>query len=1192
VRPAKQRRIRLFVPTVNPLRGSVGPRFRTCLADLFGAGGSDLSKIGPRALLVSGFATVLGVLAFMSAPALAAPEVPETLKPELPTITASSAVLRGVLSPHSLGELGATYEFVYRATETGECKGAGASSTTPGMVLGAEAEPVTEPVEGLSGQTVYAVCLIERNQAKIEEAVGPAVTFLTGPPETPEGEEAINITATSATLKAMLNPHHEGEPGRYRFRYRQSATECEGEGSQEIPDQGEPALTALGHRAEEVEVSLTGLLPNTTYTFCAWTRNEAFEGALGALITFTTPYAAPSVTGESVQSVSSDEATVSAEISPGGLATTYSVEYEAGKSTSEGSLPASKAPVNVRQRITGLQPGTQYHYRFIAHNALGDTQDESQTFATSAAAVSVAGGSSCANATLTGFDPALPDCRAYELVSGAGEVGEVYDPGGSNGREQDTTTARPFRAAANGDAVAYLADPGLAGGDGSSAKGRGNEYMATRLSSGWQAANITPPVDARESASDEREYKSFSPDLTVGTVVSEQPLLAAHPSPQGPEGCDIFYSALDKQTPVAYSALFTETLSPGFCGDFAGNNMPHDTSLLYAGESDDHATRVFDTAAALKAPAEEAFGYGANIYASRADGALALVSVLPNGEPTNRAVVGGPSELPQNEPDFERVVSANGEKIIWSVVGRGESVRENAAFPAALYVREDPFSPSARTFQIDQAEAGAPGPSGGGQFWAATPDAGEIFFTDCRKLTDDATAVEEGSCAHPDQEEEALVKTGADLYEYDFAASAGHRLTDVTVDHNPVDALGANVQGVIGVSQDGSYVYFVAGGSLGADANPRGEVPMTRNCEIATKGTKERNEEVEGHVPRPLGCNLFELHYSGTKWEDPRFIATLAGRDNAAAAGELNDPRKGRGEIVGDWMPNLGSRTAEVTPNGKAVVFSSTQDLTGYDTASIGGAGDQGGNEIFLYRPDAGSLTCVSCSPQNTPPVKSIQEGASDGAPPPGFSTYVPVSSSETFMHRWVNAEGTRVFFDSSQPLVSGDSNDTQDVYEWEAEGGPSCAVATSVYGGCVFLLSGGESPDFSFLVDADEHGENVFITHRGALGGAGPSDDKVHLYDVRVGGGFAASSLGCVGTGCQGVPPSAPLFATPASVTFNGVGNFSLAGSVKKVTKKTARCAKGKKLSRGKCVKVKSKKKKVKRANHGKGTNHGKGSK
>ena len=61
-----------------------------------------------------------------------------------------------------------------------------------------------------------------------------------------------------------------------------------------------------------------------------------------------------------------------------------------------------------------------------------------------------------------------------------------------------------------------------------------------------------------------------------------------------------------------------------------------------------------------------------------------------------------------------------------------------------------------------------------------------------------------------------------DLYEYDFDRPAGARLSDLTVDGTP--GAHANVVGVIGVSeeeraleeQDGTFVYFVARGVLGA----------------------------------------------------------------------------------------------------------------------------------------------------------------------------------------------------------------------------------------------------------------------------------------------------------------------------------------------------------------------------------------
>ena len=46
-----------------------------------------------------------------------------------------------------------------------------------------------------------------------------------------------------------------------------------------------------------------------------------------------------------------------------------------------------------------------------------------------------------------------------------------------------------------------------------------------------------------------------------------------------------------------------------------------------------------------------------------------------------------------------------------------------------------------------------------------------------------------------------------------------------------------------------------------------------------------------------------------------------------------------------------------------------------------------------------------------------------------------------------------------------------------------------------------------------------------------------------------------CTGTGCQGIPGAPPIFATPSSVTFEGVGNFAApvkqAGPKRKLKKK-----------------------------------------
>jgi hypothetical protein len=62
--------------------------------------------------------------------------------------------------------------------------------------------------------------------------------------------------------------------------------------------------------------------------------------------------------------------------------------------------------------------------------------------------------------------------------------------------------------------------------------------------------------------------------------------------------------------------------------------------------------------------------------------------------------------------------------------------------------------------------------------------------------------------------------------------------------------------------------------------------------------------------------------------------------------------------------------------------------------------------------------------------------------------------------------------------------------------------------------------------------------------------NDDFDVYDARVGGVRPPVAPECSGTGCQGVPSSPPVFATPPSVTFNGVGNFPAEPENTKTTK------------------------------------------
>ena len=233
---------------------------------------------------------------------------------------------------------------------------------------------------------------------------------------------------------------------------------------------------------------------------------------------------------------------------------------------------------------------------------------------------------------------------------------------------------------------------------------------------------------------------------------------------------------------------------------------------------------------------------------------------------------------------------------------------------------------------------------------------------------------------------------------------------------------------------------------------------------------------------------------------------------------------------------------AEVTPDGHSIVF----------------GGEREGNFIFegrvsVYDADTGVLYCASCSSGGTTGLLPI-----NGSP-------------SVYEARWITSDGGRVFFMSKLGLVPQDTNANNDVYEWERPGVGECPAARAE--GCLYLLSSGTDKDQSFFLDASENGDDAFIDTRAKLVGS-DEDDFFDIYDVRVGGYRPPAPTACTGSGCQGVPGAPPIFATPSSVTFEGVGNFaapsptgaaSKAKHKKSLHKKKSRSKKkGSKVKRG----------------------------
>jgi hypothetical protein len=288
------------------------------------------------------------------------------------------------------------------------------------------------------------------------------------------------------------------------------------------------------------------------------------------------------------------------------------------------------------------------------------------------------------------------------------------------------------------------------------------------------------------------------------------------------------------------------------------------------------------------------------------------------------------------------------------------------------------------------------------------------------------------------------------------------------------------------------------------------------------------------------------------------------------------------------------TKTARVSADGGSVVFSSVRALTGAPNRAPSCSGS-GCAEFFRYAAPTGTLDCISCDPTGARPIGAATIGTG----------YIEASDSPEYkaapvLSRNLSADGDRFFFQTPNPLVAADRNSVgcsfgainpsqeqascMDVYEWEAPGSGTCTNAI-VDGGCLYLISSGDSDQPSYFADADREGENVYFFTSSQLVPA-DGDQLYDAYDARERGGLASQhpvrSLPCSSRqDCQGPQVGAGAAGTPGSSTFQGPGN-----------PKAPKCKKGFVRRHGKCVKKVKHGKKHHRKHHKKKVHKGKGQK
>jgi MYXO-CTERM domain-containing protein len=308
-------------------------------------------------------------------------------------ITSSSATLTGSANPNLSP---ATGYFRYSTTNPGTCNDTFGvrtpSSGGTGLGAGSSAVPFSEVVTGLTTGTTYYYCAIASNAAGT--AFGAVMSFTTAAAPTVTTDGISALTSTTVTLRGTANPNLSEATGWFRYATTNPGT-CNGTFGTRAPLTGG---TALGAGASPVGYSeaLTGLVPGTTYFYCAIAANATGTG-LGTVMSFTTP-AAPTVTTDAATAVASTTATLRGTATPNMAEATgwfrYATTDPGTCSDAFGTrapiaggtaLGAGSSPVAFTQTIGDLSPGTTYYYCAIANNAAGTAFGTVRSFTTASA---------------------------------------------------------------------------------------------------------------------------------------------------------------------------------------------------------------------------------------------------------------------------------------------------------------------------------------------------------------------------------------------------------------------------------------------------------------------------------------------------------------------------------------------------------------------------------------------------------------------------------------------------------------------------------------------------------------------------------------------------------------------------------------------------------------------------------------